>query len=259
MEIPCGVVRDLLPLYHDNVCGEESRDLVAEHVAACEGCKKALDAFKDEATDVYQPTPSELKMLGALAKLKHKQFRWRFFAIVLAVVCTAVIVTAFTRYTLRRQLPIPYEEGMLTVAVDEDSYLRIVPNKNSLTGSAWFERKVIKDGNEYNAIYFHYWEQLYERLPWNTHYYSTTLNGIMVGSIDPTITREDILMPQSYYWGADRNQWDISYNVGAIYYLEKELGSVNATADDATFAKQTEGAILIWEREKAGEIEEGTP
>lgn len=42
MNIPCDTVRDLLPLYHDEVCSQESRKLVEEHLAGCESCRAEL-------------------------------------------------------------------------------------------------------------------------------------------------------------------------------------------------------------------------
>lgn len=42
MNISCDVIRDLLPLYHDNVCSEESKTLVEEHLEQCEECREEL-------------------------------------------------------------------------------------------------------------------------------------------------------------------------------------------------------------------------
>lgn len=42
-KFPCGAVRDLLPLYRDNVCSDESRRLVEEHLAECADCKTLLE------------------------------------------------------------------------------------------------------------------------------------------------------------------------------------------------------------------------
>lgn len=43
MNYPCGVIRDLIPLYHDDVCSPESRGAVETHCARCVDCKKILD------------------------------------------------------------------------------------------------------------------------------------------------------------------------------------------------------------------------
>ncbi|MBQ8813653.1 MAG: zf-HC2 domain-containing protein [Lachnospiraceae bacterium] len=44
----CGVVGDLLPLYHDGVCSEESRKLVEDHLSHCQRCRAVLDGFDDD-------------------------------------------------------------------------------------------------------------------------------------------------------------------------------------------------------------------
>lgn len=38
----CKIVQDLLPLYHDGVCSEESRAAVEEHLAGCAACRQQL-------------------------------------------------------------------------------------------------------------------------------------------------------------------------------------------------------------------------
>lgn len=42
MKKNCELMQDLLPLYADNACTEESRQIVAEHLMECEECKKLL-------------------------------------------------------------------------------------------------------------------------------------------------------------------------------------------------------------------------
>lgn len=40
MKISCEVINDLLPLYHDEVCSEESKRIVEEHLKECENCRE---------------------------------------------------------------------------------------------------------------------------------------------------------------------------------------------------------------------------
>ena len=40
----CEIVKDLIPLYCDGLCSEETRAAVEEHTAQCEDCKKLLAA-----------------------------------------------------------------------------------------------------------------------------------------------------------------------------------------------------------------------
>ena len=63
MKIDCSVIRDLLPLYADEVCSKESGDLVQEHLQECPDCKDMLrklqeteieNNLQDEKTDVIK-------------------------------------------------------------------------------------------------------------------------------------------------------------------------------------------------------------
>ena len=46
MKMDCEVIRDLLPLYTDGVCSEQSRGMVEEHLGECEACRGLLEKLK---------------------------------------------------------------------------------------------------------------------------------------------------------------------------------------------------------------------
>lgn len=46
MKLSCEVIKDLLPLYEDEVCSEESRGLVEEHLTECAECRALQEKFK---------------------------------------------------------------------------------------------------------------------------------------------------------------------------------------------------------------------
>ena len=48
MKLPCKVIEDILPLYHDGVCSGESRALVEEHLRDCESCRALLETIGGE-------------------------------------------------------------------------------------------------------------------------------------------------------------------------------------------------------------------
>ncbi len=43
MKISCEIIKDLLPLYHDGVCSDESKRFVNKHLSECTGCSKELE------------------------------------------------------------------------------------------------------------------------------------------------------------------------------------------------------------------------
>ncbi len=47
MKTHCDIVKDLLPLYADGACSEESMKLVEEHLEECEECSRMLAMLKD--------------------------------------------------------------------------------------------------------------------------------------------------------------------------------------------------------------------
>ena len=57
----CNVIMDLLPLYVDECCSEESERLVAEHLEACESCRKIYDQMR-ETCQTYTEKPNSVKL-----------------------------------------------------------------------------------------------------------------------------------------------------------------------------------------------------
>lgn len=57
MKLNCDVIRDLLPLYVDQICSEESRELVDEHLTGCRDCSVILQQMR--STDIEAGLKSE--------------------------------------------------------------------------------------------------------------------------------------------------------------------------------------------------------
>ena len=45
MKISCNVIRDLLPLYYENIASNDSRDLVETHCKECSKCAAVLEGM----------------------------------------------------------------------------------------------------------------------------------------------------------------------------------------------------------------------
>ena len=70
MKLPCEMIQDLLPLYHDGVCSEVSKTVVREHLKDCEQCTGALKAID---TEIVIP---ELEV-DAAKPLKSIKKKWK--------------------------------------------------------------------------------------------------------------------------------------------------------------------------------------
>ena len=51
MKYSCDVVKDLLPLYHDDVCSISSRKIVEEHLSECVACQSLMNRIDDDTYD----------------------------------------------------------------------------------------------------------------------------------------------------------------------------------------------------------------
>ena len=92
----CEVIQDLLPLYIDNICSDESRRMVSEHLESCDECKKLYENMsKPVEQDLSEP---ELDSKQAFKAIKHKWY-WKaglialyFLPVIVALVLYATLV-----------------------------------------------------------------------------------------------------------------------------------------------------------------------
>ncbi|MBD5101498.1 MAG: hypothetical protein HDT27_02150 [Subdoligranulum sp.] len=98
MKYPCDMIRDLLPLYLDGVCSEESKRAVEAHLQECSACKEFYTAVQDADAIEIDPHSADRELQKAASfqsirkKLVRKQVLAAFasVAVLLAVVCFIV-------------------------------------------------------------------------------------------------------------------------------------------------------------------------
>ena len=72
MTYPCGIIKDLLPLYIDEVCNEESKQAVTEHLAECTSCQCCYEAMKMAEGGVTKVRPEDVNLANSLKRVKNK-------------------------------------------------------------------------------------------------------------------------------------------------------------------------------------------
>lgn len=108
MRNECSIIRDLLPLYTENMVTSDTADFVEEHLKSCEACRKEYEQAREP-----QP-PQELSDAAPLLKLRRKLKLKRIQTIALtAVFVTALLVSAFA--VLDAPVYLPYSEGLVTL------------------------------------------------------------------------------------------------------------------------------------------------
>lgn len=103
MKTSCKIIDDLLPLYADGVCSEDSRSLVEEHLAECPDCLARLNAMKD--TENVKADISPLKSVGKwLEKLRLKSL---IKGIINGIVFTSILIFGYFFMTEFTFLKVP--------------------------------------------------------------------------------------------------------------------------------------------------------
>lgn len=96
MKYACNLIKDLLPLYHDEVCSEESKQAVEEHFEECQDCQEYYKKLNE--SDIVElasfDEEMEEKKVESLKKVK-KKLRKRDILFGIVAIFGAIIVALF--------------------------------------------------------------------------------------------------------------------------------------------------------------------
>ena len=95
-QISCGVIRDLLPSYVEQLTGSETNELVEQHLADCEECRKVVGNMKNNEKMSPVIQGEEKAELDFLKKNKKRTrlIVWCSIIAAVLVICGAIIYAA---------------------------------------------------------------------------------------------------------------------------------------------------------------------
>ena len=95
-QISCGVIRDLLPSYVEQLTGSETNELVEQHLADCEECRKIVGNMKNNEKMSPVIQGEEKAELDFLKKNKKRTrlIVWCSIIAAVLVICGAIIYAA---------------------------------------------------------------------------------------------------------------------------------------------------------------------
>ena len=107
-ELSCGVTRDLLPLYADNLTCEESGALIEAHLQACGPCRAQLDISRANLP------PTAPKAAKSLRRVKGR-LKKRLIAAICVTLAAALLLGGGWYYVDGYQPPMQYQEGAIEI------------------------------------------------------------------------------------------------------------------------------------------------
>ncbi|MGN0334409.1 MAG: zf-HC2 domain-containing protein [Lachnospiraceae bacterium] len=96
MRLNCKIIEDLLPLYLDNVCSDQSRQMVEVHLKECEECKKLLDSTQTVQAPYIEPERPAAE--NAIKKgFKKIRLRW-WVSMILVIIIIPSLFLGWNQY-----------------------------------------------------------------------------------------------------------------------------------------------------------------
>lgn len=114
-DIPCGVIQDLLILYEDNVCTEESSSFIREHIKDCDNCRKAYEQAARPLPPITSNQEDENKEEVRFIKTLRKYQKKLTLLNILIVSFFLVVIAALLKIGWTEFL----ESGIFSVAADD--------------------------------------------------------------------------------------------------------------------------------------------
>ena len=122
----CELIKDLLPLYVDDVCSEESRKMVTEHLASCGNCRDELNKMKTEL-NITEKADKDIK---AFRKIKRRLLVGKIIAALVGAFLIFQVGAVWVINWLNSFVPMDYEKydfgTHVTVEEDEDGRVWLV-------------------------------------------------------------------------------------------------------------------------------------
>lgn len=231
MKYPCNVIRDLLPLFHDGVCSEESAQMVQEHLAECADCRDRYDKLcesEDILPEAADPA-EEKRKVQSFVKIRVKMNRrlkavWALVAVLVLVV--AGVVYAWNEHG---EMFMPPQESM-RVCFDENGDLVLL---GDLPCSGVMINQILipgtEDGQQKNHVFVRYFCRPLD-------YYFGKLTGF----------RSDSLYVLGF---AEKGAQEID----AVHYVTKDFESRWFRGDipvsEAELEQYIDASVTLWEKE----------
>ena len=145
MKLPCKVVEDILPMYYDKVCSEESAALVEEHIKDCPHCSQMLYDLRADM-DIPAQKIDDIKPLKEIQKsYKKLKLGW-----LIAILCILILTPiAFTFGNLQGKPVVDYTKEEAIAYANE--FMTCLVNGNYAQAYSYWdiegEKKDLESGN----------------------------------------------------------------------------------------------------------------
>ena len=220
MKYPCSLIKDLLPLYHDGVCSEESNKIIENHLSECSSCKDYYN-FLCETDEIF-PAPQnaelEMKKAASFRSIKRKLRKKQILVVVLAFAIFAAASFSIVGFLKKSEQVISYENNISVSMADDSLIGRLQGNQANYIKIKQVEIK--NNGQMDNYLFF---------------YMSGT-------KWDDLITNDDIFS-EYVLCSADKG----AENIDRVFYYTGDYTGIESM-DIGNLQKIIDNSVLLWRK-----------
>lgn len=141
-KMSCNIIYDLLPLYLDGLCSEESQKVVEEHLEHCQECGQALELMKKDIS-IEQDNDAEV-----IKKVKHRIRIEKTVvgAVIALVLCAMMFLGGIS--LIANQIPMNdlLQDNDVRIKEDENGDVWLVRSGNAVYASHEIGEQYTEDG-----------------------------------------------------------------------------------------------------------------
>ena len=220
MKYPCSLIKDLLPLYHDGVCSEESNKIIENHLSECSSCKDYYNFLceTDEIFTAPQNAELEMKKAASFRSIKRKLRKKQILVVVLAFAIFAAASFSIVGFLKKSEQVISYENNISVSMADNSLIGRLQGNQAN-----YFKIKqvVVKNNGQMDTYLFFY------------------MSGT---KWDDLITNDDIFS-EYVLCSADKG----AENIDRVFYYIGDYTGIESM-DIGNLQKIIDNSILLWRK-----------
>lgn len=190
----CEIVRDLIPLYIDNISSDDSSELIERHCKECPECQNYLNSAKEEIKTNSQNEETAKKITQSLNKQRKSKIIKRAFIASFLIVCTFIF--GFVCNIVYSNLqPNCYEEYFGKEIYSELNEGSSPSDKQEVQPIIKKVDKALKfTGNEKSA------KKRFGELAWYTPAYASEIEGVKVVEAKVTFLTAKLYHDTGYLW-----------------------------------------------------------
>lgn len=233
MNISCDIIKDLLPLYHDEVCSKDSKMMIEEHLKNCTNCQNYLNSISNEVFHKSSEANVEQVKVNSLRSLKKKLLKKNFIISAVSIVCVVAIFLGCYSLVFHYETPIEYNEELIDIKLAVDEVIDMFFLGNDYYCSYAFTRTIQNDGIEQDLAFVYYTDTIWTKYlskPRKPNDYQFTISkNIMID------------------YGKNGEPIDSAEEIVAVYYLIGDYKTLVSMSDEE-FKNVMKDAILMWEK-----------